>query len=512
VVCDTSAAMRFRPASFATLPLIAAFAAPAAAQTVPAPAAASTGSGGTAIELTSLRLMREKHLISDAEYESAMKELAESSGGRAADGNTVVVGKWATTLYGFVEADSIWDSTQSFAETQGNALVATPGSYAGDHDRAQFSVRNSRFGMRLKAPETNGIRTSAQLEMDFLGTQLPIGSGPGTGSEAAFYVNPTFRVRHMNLKVETPYVDVLFGQYWQLFGWQSLYHPNTVQIQGVPGEIYSRTPQLRLMKTFKSDAVTVELAVAAMRPPQRDSAAPEGQAGIRFAVNKWTGLTTNGSTGTSIQPLSIAVTGDLKHVRVPHFEANTDSSAAKNSSAIAVDAFVPVLTATKDRRGNALALNGEFATGYGTSDLYTSLTGGASFPALKNPTNAATPPTPTPAFPNIDNGIVNYDANGILHFIQWQSYEFGMQYYFPGLDGRAWLSANYAHLSSVNIDRFGGDPKKLLSELDWFDFNLFGDVTPSVRLGLEYANTNDKYVSGLHAINHRVQFSGFYIF
>jgi hypothetical protein len=31
-------------------------------------------------------------------------------------------------------------------------------------------------------------------------------------------------------------------------------------------------------------------------------------------------------------------------------------------------------------------------------------------------------------------------------------------------------------------------------------------------LGLEYANTRDTYVSGVFAINHRVQLSAFFIF
>ncbi len=55
--------------------------------------------------------MREKGIISQAEYDSAIHDLRETSGVRAQDQATVVVGKWATTLYGFVEADSIWDST-----------------------------------------------------------------------------------------------------------------------------------------------------------------------------------------------------------------------------------------------------------------------------------------------------------------------------------------------------------------------------------------------------------------
>ena len=47
---------------------------------------------------------------------------------------------------------------------------------------------------------------------------------------------------------------------------------------------------------------------------------------------------------------------------------------------------------------------------------------------------------------------------------------------------------------------------------EWYDANLFGDPYPGVRLGLEYARFNDTYLDGTRAVNHRVQFAGFYIF
>ena len=52
----------------------------------------------------------------------------------------------------------------------------------------------------------------------------------------------------------------------------------------------------------------------------------------------------------------------------------------------------------------------------------------------------------------------------------------------------------------------------MLKASDWFDVNLFADVTPQVRVGLEYANFNDTYADGVHAINHRGQMSAFYLF
>ncbi len=190
-------------------------------------------------------------------------------------GLTFSVGsKFATTLYGFVELDTMHDSTLSFTDLPGNGAVARPGTYNGSHGRTTFGVRNSRIGFRFKGPDSDNIKTSALAEMDFLGNQplgAPAPGGTPPVSEAAFFNNPTFRVRHFMLKMETPIVDVMAGQYWELFGWQSYFHPNTVELQGVPGQIYSRTPQLRLSKIIKTDAVNVEVAIAALRPPQRNS-------------------------------------------------------------------------------------------------------------------------------------------------------------------------------------------------------------------------------------------------
>ncbi len=464
--CSRSAGRTRRPAARAPP------AAPAAPAT-PRPGVRARSAGArsrlrrqrSSIELTTLRILRDKGIITQAEYDSAVRDMGESVGSRGAgEANTVVVGKWAATLYGFVEADSIYDSTQSFNESAGNAQVAKPGTYAQDNGRVQFGVRNSRIGFRIKAPEVGGIRTSAMLEMDFLGNQLPIGpnnaapagtstangaTGNGTDTEAQYFTNPAFRIRHMNLKVETPVVDLLFGQYWQLYGWQQVYAPNTVEIQGLPGQIYSRTPQIRISKTVKTDSFLFEIAVAAMRPPQRDSAVPEGQAGIRLGTPAWSGLTTGGATGTAIQPLSIAVTGDARSFTLPNYTNTatpTVSGPQKFGSSIAVDAFIPIIPAKK-RQGNALSVTGEFSTGYGNADLYTGLSGGAPAPNYTVTTKGVA----TTDSADIDPGLVMYDNLGNLHLVQWSSWLVGLQYYLPGLDGKVWLSGNISNISSSNL-------------------------------------------------------------
>jgi len=465
---------------------------------------------GVMVELTSLRLLRDKGIISQAEYDSALHDLKESVGEHAPKEGTVVLGKWSTTLYGFLEADSIWDSTRSLNDLSGNSQiqrsVASGGTEAGDHPRYTMGVRNSRFGFKLRAPETHGVRVSAMLETDFQGP-LTIGTGTGQVSEGAFFTSPTVRVRHFNMKIETPVVDILAGQYWQLFGWQSAYQPNTVEIQGVPGEVYGRTPQVRISKTLKADPVTFEIAVAATRPVQRDSGFPDGQGGLRIALDSWTGVQTVGSTGTQISPLSLAATGLLRRVEVDQLAASPKFTRDLTMTALAVDTFIPVIPGTKDNKDNSFSLNAEVATGYGFADQYTGLTGGVGFPGLPN-TAAGVAQTYNP---NIDSGIVTYDQRGHVHGIQWTSYLVGGQYYLPSTEGKFWVSGNYSHMESANINDYGTAAKLRLAE-DWFDVNLFVDPVPAVRIGAEYANFNDVYVDGTHAINHRVQLSGFFIF
>jgi hypothetical protein len=467
------------------------------------------------VQLMTLRLMKEKGILSQAEYDSAVRDLNETAGMHAPQEGSVVMGKWATTLYGFVDVDSIFDTSRSFNDLEGTAPVARPGSVAGENARFTFGARNSRVGLRMKAPEFGGgVRASAQLEMDFLGTQLPVGNGNAyNGTEAAFLTNATFRIRHMNFKVETPVVDILMGQYWQLFGWQPLYQPNTVELQGVPGELYARTPQLKISKTVKAHPITFEVAVAGARPVQRDNGFPDGEGGIRLAVDSWTGVQTVGQNGTQISPLSIAATGLVRRVSVNQFSAAPKVTNDRTMSAFALDAFVPIIPGKKDNMQNSLSVHGEFTTGYGTADMFTGLSGGLSFQTV--PAMGTTAAAPFNA--DIDPGIVTYDAKGNLHGVQWTTWLFGAQYYMPGCEGKFWITGNYSHIQSANIADYAGvlgNPAKagMFTGYDWFDAMAFVRPIPPVLFGLEYANFNTKYADDIHAINHRLQLSGFFIF
>jgi hypothetical protein len=496
------------------------------------------------VDITTLEHLRDQGILSQGEYELALRDIGASTGeGRAADANSLVVGKWATTLYGFLEGDSIYDSTQSFTDAAGNAQVLRPSGstaplapsisglpsgtvqpaqptqgYLGNHGQMLFSVRNSRLGLRLRAPGTETVHTSAMLEMDFLGNQ------PSGVSQASYFTSPTMRIRHAMFRVETPVVDVMVGQYWHLFGWQEGYLPNTTEIQGVPGELYARAPQVRVSKTIRTSDVTLEAAIAAVRPPAL-SEVPEGEAGIRFALNNLLGMHTAGATGTSLLPASIAVTGDVRHFEIPEAASIMPTSQVSATSfAVAVDLFLPILPARPAKHDNALSVMGQLVTGSGISDLYSGMQSGVMFPFVPNLTQS--PPWPM----NVDQGLATYDITPggfALHPIQWTSLLAGIEYYLPGLGGRVWISGNGSHIQSNNTSQFARDnaaqpnpnvyfypasQAQVRKGEDWWDANLFFDPVASVRVGLEFATFYDHYVDGFTATSYRAQASGFFIF
>jgi hypothetical protein len=412
-----------------------------------------------------------------------------------------VVGKFNATLYGFVELDTIFDSTQSFSDIAGNSLVARPDKYAGEHPRMTFSVRNSRLGVKVSAPEWYHINTSAVLEMDFLGSQ------PNTVTDAATFVNPTFRLRHGYIKLETPVVDVIIGQAWQLYGWQSYFFPASVEIQGVTGELYSRSPQVRVSKTLHSRPVDLDFAVAASRPGQRDSAVPDGEGGVRFTVNNWKTLRTVSSTSTSVDALSVGISGVLRRFDVPEFAASPKKDLSLAGWGYSFDAFIPIVRATADSRANALSLTASFARNAGLADYYTSLTGGVTNPALPNPMMVA----PAPIYPSdVDPGLVQFNAAGKPAAVLWSSFIAGIQYYLPP-NGSIWLALDYAHLESNNSGNYGAASSTLWRS-NWASASLFFDLTKAIRLGAQYGWTQQTYWDGVIAINNRVQLAGFFIF
>jgi hypothetical protein len=446
---------------------------------------------------------------------------------------------WKLTVYGFAEGDMMRDSTRSFNDGLNNGVIAHPYTQAYDNPRLQFTIRNSRVGFKAQTPAFAGIRTSGVLEFDLFGNQPTINSGggsvgqaPGNGdtTEAAYFNNAAFRVRHAYVKIEDDIVDVLAGQAYHLLGWQNYFFGSTCAFLGFPNMLFNRTGQVRLSHTFASNPINVDIAVAAFRPAQRDSGVPDGEAGIRLAFNHWKAMTTPGSGGTGALPAAIGVSGLARQFKVDPYAPLRAPPIPLTGWALAGNILLPIIpVADSQHRANGLTITGEFVTGTGDADQYTGMTAGATMPnvqplppgtnfdvrgIVKAGDRASFPLVGLPYTPNVDPGLVAFDLNGVLHTINWKSLVVGAQYYLPP-NGRIFITGNYSLGKSDNIQSLYHPDSALrypwvnslgVFESSWYvDGNVFFDVTPSTRIGLSYQHVEQELADGAKVHNDRFE-------
>jgi hypothetical protein len=434
----------------------------------------------------------------------------ERSGGPTAVNATApepAADRWRTKLYGFVELDAVHDSTQSFGEASLNAFIFPRGTYPGDNGRTQFTAKNSRIGLAIEAPTYRKIAAAGVINFDFFGSQ------PFDVTENDFHVVGTMRLRHAYLKMRTPVLDVIAGQHPTLFGWGGAgFYPGTVAFLGVVGQVYHHDAQLRLSRTIGGPAAAVEAAVAAVRPGQRDGEVPDLEAGLRLAFNRWQGRTIQGNDRPELVPLSLGVSGLHRQFAVAEYREVPRRARKATGWGLAVNGFVPVLPANDPNDlYNCLTLTGEFSIGTGIADRYSLLTGGARFQALPNPASRNPPPLYRP---NIDNGLVTFDADENLKTIDWRAFVFGAQYYLPIRVLRVWLTGVYANLTSNNLGELTPLPNHgdIFSKAEYMDGSLFVGITPDVHVGFSLQQTKQTRPDGSSSRNVRAHFATNFFF
>ena len=445
--------------------------------------------------------------------------------------------RWSLQFYGFAELDIIHDSTRGFNESLGNAIiprrdllapttllpvVAADGSLApnpaGVNGRLTESARNSRFGLKVDAPPVDEVKSSILIEVDFFGNQPPDGTYSYTQlgaplTENNLIASGTLHMRHAYFKLESPYINMLAGQTYDVFGFQNYFFPATSELFPMPNQAFSRNPQLRFYENLNRGALGLDIAVAAVRPPQRDAEIPSIEAGVMFRLNSWKGLHTPGSLGTAADAMAIGVSGTLRHLKVDYTQAVPVQYDQLNGWAVSFDAFIPVIPAKNSYdRSNKLSLTGSFTTGTAYQDLMGGMTmglGAVRYPPVPG-TTAVSPPDPQEgvagtalpqtSFPaaDIDPGLILFDyyGSGSAQTVNLRTWMAGLQYYLPG--GRVWISGNYSHADSNNIvSALGGaavtganglvtpnpNATTVIQNSNYYDANLFVDVTPSIRIG-----------------------------
>jgi len=419
---------------------------------------------------------------------------------------------WSITFFGTIEADYITDSTRSYNEIIGRDIVARSDTYEGTVGRTQFAMRNTRVGFLLDSPRVGSISPSAVFQGDFAGNQpgtpfvVPGAQVGSTISENAYYNSPTFRIRHAYLTLKNPYVDILAGHTFDVFGFQNYYL--ALSLLGLPNQVSTRTTQFRLARTFGAGGpISVDVAASAARPVQRDSMVPDFMGGVRLCVNGWKGITTPGNAVTIAAPLSLSVSGVSRQFNVNAFTPPPAQRSNRTTGwGVSVDLFAPIIPAANaNDRGNRLSLVGSFVIGTGIADLI-SAGGNARFPTLPNSMQANPPPTYTA---DVDNGLVTFDLTGVVHTIDWYAAKGGLQYYLPGT-GRLILAGNFTYAHSNNLDKLyprGGAEIELLGAVANTsmsgDGSLLWDATPAVRFGVSGQYTQVTYLDGLKPHNIR---------
>lgn len=201
--------------------------------------------------------------------------------------------RFEVSVYGRAKFDAAYDTGRT---SPGDwATYALPQKPEKDNE-LNATARDSRLGVRLRAPDYKGLATTGLIETDFLST------GPANSP------NPRLRLAYFD--VANPQGWALrLGQDWDLFG---TYHPNSLDagLLGNSGNPRGFRPQARISRTLKVSDDTKWVASAALtrnigqdldgagQDDGADTGAPAGQAGLA--------LHTKGAAG---RPLTIALSG-----------------------------------------------------------------------------------------------------------------------------------------------------------------------------------------------------------
>ncbi len=436
-------------------------------------------------------------VLSQAEMDAINKAVADKLA--AAQGG---IGGVKVDIHGFAELDLIGDSTESFKETIGNAAVTKPGTTAGDNGQLLASPRNSRLSFLATAPEMDGWKSKGYLELDFLGYDpapnyaIASTTAAPDNTEAAFYTQPGIRIRHAYVDAQKDGWDILAGQFWTLFGWQADYLLSTMTPgASVMGELFQRTPQVRVTKTFGDDT-KFQVSVAADRPEESASETPNFDGGVRFLLGDWKGSFAAPTGAVNAVPFSIGLSGTLRNYTYGAAGTNVDLNQNAQGQAVAVDALVPVAPVDEAGDSPSLILTGEWTAGKGDADQMFLWTGGLA--PLSTATNGI----------NLDAGVAGFQ-NGNFTLVDMQSWNGQVQLQLP----KAWstfLTAGYGEMFSDNVRNLGGtyDDDNVMFA------NLLHDFNAEVRAGVEYDRFDTHYTAGAgsNALDHRIMVSGWYRF
>src|SRR6266568_379679 len=171
--------------------------------------------------------------------------------------NSPVLSKFNLSIGGYVKLDYAHNTNAVGPLSPGAPGGGLPAG--GDKDESIFTAKQSRFWLKAAGPTFLGAKTNALIEADFY----------GAGSLANEFGN--MRMRHAYGSLDWANTQVLFGQFWDIFGPAAA---DTVDFRqggttGTPSN--PRVPQIRLTQKVNFNADNTLKFVLGIQNPVQDA-------------------------------------------------------------------------------------------------------------------------------------------------------------------------------------------------------------------------------------------------
>jgi hypothetical protein len=199
-----------------------------------------------------------------AKAEAASAKAATASSGGSSEKTGGVGEKVKVTVGGFVEAAAVDRSKNETTDIASNWNTALPFNNSINSHQSEFrgSARQSRITLLAEGKADDSTVLSAYGESDFLG------AAPTANSLESNSYNPRLRVAYGAIDLTNSGWHFLAGQQWSLLTTNKVgiaprqeNIPLTIDAQYLPGFNWTRNPQVRVVKDFDDQKISLGLSL-----------------------------------------------------------------------------------------------------------------------------------------------------------------------------------------------------------------------------------------------------------
>ena len=265
-----------------------------------------------------------------------------------------IMSKYKVSFGGYVKLDYAHNSNAS-----GPTTTPAGAAQGGFKEESIFTAKQSRMWFKVAGPTFMGAKTNALIEADFY----------GANSLANEFGN--MRMRHAYGSLDWDNTQVLFGQWWDVFGPAAA---DTIDFRqgGDSGAANApRVPQIRLTQKLNLNADnSLKFILAVQNPTQDTPVAASAAQGVAGTVGTTYGTAPNaagqimfsskalgtspGFMGMGLNPLQVGVFGQVGNEKV------VGSPTSVDTFGYGVYAFVPLISSTDGKsRAMTLSLEGQ---------------------------------------------------------------------------------------------------------------------------------------------------------